>query len=254
MAAPAVATRKVGTFMKASRKLLALAIASLLTVSMASAHASIVSFTTASGTPAQADITTGNGTITLTLTNLGVNPNSVAENISAFNFTLSDPAGTTSLTSMSSMGRIVAGDGTYTSSGAISSGWVQSMIGANTIKLDVLVGTGHAGPSETILGLPDANNLYSNADGSIAGNGPHNPFLNKTATFVFSAANVTDLTTVTAACFQFGTTDGEGLVPGVPGPKTETTIPVPVPAAAWSGMMLLGGLGVTRKIRNKLAR
>src|SRR5678816_2558374 len=103
----AVATRKVGTFMKASLKLLALATASLLTLSMASARASIVSFTTASGTPAQADIVTGAGTITLTLTNLGVNPNSVAENISAFNFTLSDAAGSTSLTSMSSVGRIV---------------------------------------------------------------------------------------------------------------------------------------------------
>jgi hypothetical protein len=239
--------------MKASVKLLALAAASLLTVSMASARAGTVTFTTASGTPAQADIVTGAGTITLTLTNLGVNPGSVAENISAFNFTLGNPAGATSLASMSSFGRIVASDGTYTDSGPITSGWVQSMIGASTIKVDVLAGTGHAGPAETILGMPDGGDLYSAAGGSIAGNGPHNPFLNQTATFVFSAADVTALTTVTAAQFQFGTTDGEGLVPGVPS-LTTNTIPVPVPAAAWSGMMVLGGLGVAQRLRKKLAR
>src|SRR4051812_37881261 len=107
--------------MKASPKLLALAVASLLTFSMASARASIVSFMTNSGTPAQADIVTGAGTITLTLTNLGSNPGSVAENISAFSFTLSNTAGTTSLSSMSSSGRIVAGDGTYSDSGPINS-------------------------------------------------------------------------------------------------------------------------------------
>jgi hypothetical protein len=239
--------------MKASPKFLALAVASLLTLSMASARASIVSFTTASGTPAQADITTGAGTITLTLTNLGTNPSSVAENISAFSFTLSNTAGTTSLSSMLSSGRTVAADGTYADTGAITSGWVQSLVDPSTIMVDVLVGTGHAGPSETILGMPNGSDLYAAAGGSIAGNGPHNPFLNQTATFTFLADNVTALTTVTGATFQFGTTDGAGLVPGVPGTST-VPVPVPVPAAVWSGMSLLGGLGLAKKLRKKLAR
>jgi hypothetical protein len=48
--------------------------------------------------------------------------------------------------------------------------------------------------------------MYSNAKGSIAGNGPHNPFIYETATWVFNIAGVTDATTSpTNIIFSFGT-------------------------------------------------
>src|SRR5262249_26872654 len=93
-------------------------------------------------------------------------------------------------------------------------GWVFSNIGGGTFGLDDLVGTGHAGPAHTLLGLPAADNKYDSADGSIAGNNPHNPFLFHTATFVFSLTGATGTPQVTGTTFQFGTTDGEGRVTG----------------------------------------
>ena len=61
-------------------------------------------------------------------------------------------------------------------------------------ELDAL-GTA-AAPSHLIIGPPDASNLYSNANDSIAGNGPHNPFLDGTATFMLDIAGVTADTTL----------------------------------------------------------
>jgi hypothetical protein len=34
-------------------------------------------------------------------------------------------------------------------------------------------------------------------------------------------------------------------------PASETIVPVPLPAAAWGGMALLGGLGITRRLRRR---
>jgi hypothetical protein len=43
------------------------------------------------------------------------------------------------------------------------------------------------------------------------------------------------------------------LAPPVPAvlPASETIVPVPLPAAAWGGMALLGGLGITRRLRRR---
>ena len=63
-----------------------------------------------------------------------------------------------------------------------------------------------------------ASNLYSNANGSIGGNGPHNPFINQTATFTITGlTGVNSDTRVTSATFSFGTTAGvnvDGCVSG----------------------------------------
>jgi hypothetical protein len=83
---------------------------------------------------------------------------------------------------------------------------------------------------------------------SIAGNAPHNPFLNQTATFMLDAPGVTDSTTVTSAIFSFGTTAGND-VPGtktVPEPSSLTLLLV---AAVVGGMALRfrrgsGGLSI----------
>ena len=85
--------------------------------------------------------------------------------------------------------------------------------------------------------------MYSNANGSIAGNGPHNRFLNQSALFTFTSPDITSDTTITSATFSFGTTEGQFLVPGVP-----STVPIPgaLPLFA-TGLAGLGLLGRRKK-------
>jgi hypothetical protein len=202
-------------------------------LSVSSAHATTFTFNDPGA--AQAVITTGNGTISLTLTDLVQNPTDVASNLSAFSFTLSSSPTSESISSSSAITRTVAGDGSFTNGSAVSPGWSLSLVGATT-SLDDLVGSGHAGPAETIIGAPGAGNNYSNANGSITGNGPHNPFLDQSATWTFTAAGVTTATAVTAATFQFGTTDGSNHVTG-------TFVPTSTPEPG-TLYMLWGAVGL----------
>ena len=98
----------------------------------------------------------------------------------------------------------------------VAAGWVFSSSGKN-FSLDVLSGTGHAGPAHTIIGAPAVDNKYDGAGGSIAGNGPHNPFLALSAVFQLG---VDELPNVTASTFQFGTADGQGQ----PAPKRRSAV------------------------------
>jgi hypothetical protein len=79
----------------------------------------------------------------------------------------------------------------------------------------------------------------SPGDGSIAGNGPHNPFLFETAMFDINISGVTSNSTISNVVFSFGTKPE--FVDGVPG----TTPPVPEPAS----ILLLGTvLAITGKL------
>jgi len=60
------------------------------------------------------------------------------------------------------------------------------------------------------------------------------------------------LSNTMTANFLFNT-DGNTVVTSRP-PTTTNVPPVPLPAAAWSGLALLGGLGVTRKVRKHLQK
>jgi hypothetical protein len=167
-------------------------------------------------------------TITVALTNLLVNPKDVGQNISDLFFNVSSgTVGTGSISSSAGLERTVNSDKTYTDGSVVAAGWQYSGSGS-TIHLDGLNGA-PATPSHTILGSPDASNLYSNAKGSIAGNGPHNPFLAGTVTFTFSVTGVNADTTISNVLFSFGTTSGDN-VPG-------TAIPEPA-------SMTLAGIGL----------
>jgi hypothetical protein len=79
--------------------------------------------------------------------------------------------------------------------------------------------------SHLIIGLAGKDLLhpYDNADNSIAGNGPHNPFLNQTAAFIISVTGMTAAADITSAIFSFGTTAGNtvlGVVPSLPRSST----------------------------------
>jgi PEP-CTERM motif len=155
--------------------------------------------------------------LTITLTDLQANPKDVAQLLSDLSFTLGggNLMGAT-LASSSGQEVTVANDGSFTLGSTVSTGWAFS-ISAGTGTLDVL-GT-PTGPSHLIIGPPGPGG-YTDANGSIAGNKPHNPFLNESATFTITGAGITDATTVTSATFSFGTTPGITVGGVVPEPSS----------------------------------
>src|SRR5205085_10195425 len=93
---------------------------------------------------------------------------------------------------------------------------------------------GAAGPAHTII-RPPGGATSAAANSSIAGSGPHNPFLFGDSTtpvhFVISVPGVTSTTTITAVRFSFGTTEGDNVI----GFITNSEVPEP------SSLLLLGG-------------
>ena len=190
--------------------------------------------TTVGGQPVSATATfvTSTNDLQITLTNLQNNPTSVIQNLSDLAFTLSTGQTVGSLLSSSALERTVNGDGIFTNGSTVSTGWQLETSGSG-LRLHIL-GT-PIGPAHTLIGDSGAGNLYSNADGSIAGSGPHNPFITGTATFDIQIIGLITSSLVNSATFSFGPTEGAN-VPGVPGVPR-----VPGPAT----LLLLGsGLGI----------
>jgi hypothetical protein len=167
---------------------------------------------------AQAEFSFSTDSITLTLTNLQSDPTAVIQNISDFQFWLNQDTSGSSLTSSSGLERTVASGGTYTDGSTVSTGWIFSTPTTTSIYLNGL-GVGSDVPAHTIIGAPDGTDVYSSANSSIAGNGPHNPFLAGSVTFDLSVPGVDANTTVLSAIFSFGTVSGETVGGGGPIPE-----------------------------------
>jgi hypothetical protein len=207
------------------------------------ASSSVITFVTPTGATtgggpvmASATITTGAGTVSIVLTDLLANPKDVAQLISDFQFVLSGGQTTGTLTGSSGQELTVNGDGSFSLGSTVPTGWALNNNVGGGLQLDVLGAP--AGPSHLIIGPPGAGGTYSNANGSIAGNKPHNPFLNQTAAFMLTVAGVTADSTITSAIFSFGTTEGAALVPGVPRtaaePESLALIGLGLVALAWT--------------------
>jgi hypothetical protein len=198
-----------------------------LTVGPAAApiHAGSITFITptgsksAAGEPVDVDavLTTSSGVLQITVTNLEANPKDVADLVSDVQFTIATGSLTGSTLHSSSGQEItVHSGGTFTLGSTVPTGWVYSTSSTTSGELDVLTGTGHAGPAHLIIGAPGTGGTYSNANSSIAGNGPHNPFLNQSATFEIDGTNITADTIITSVTFSFGTTEGADNITAVP--------------------------------------
>jgi len=209
-------------------------------------HASQIFVTPAGATTsggavsAQATFTAGAGSLTITLQNLLVNPKDVAQLLSDLDFAIPLTASTT-LTSSATFINVNA-DHTTTAGGSGPTGWVFSALTGNHYTLCDIC-TGAAGPSNLIIGPGP----YGNANGSIAGNDPHNPFINQTATFILTNSSITPNSLVGDVVFSFGTTAGID-VPGVPQQNDTPGVPEPT-TASLAGLAVL--LGIVGRLRQK---
>jgi hypothetical protein len=189
-----------------------------------------------------AEFTTGTDSITVRVDNIQINPTSSVQNLSGLRFTISTGETAGILDSSSGVPRWVAIDGSYTDGATDSTGWELGTIGPE-MYLHVL-DTGPGGPSHTLLGRPDASDEYSNANGSIADNGPHNPFLSGINIFELSVLGVTDASTITEATFEFGTSSGNEV----------TVVPdqvTPFPEPATMSLLCVGAVAMLRRKRQK---
>ncbi len=118
----------------------------------------------------------------------------------------------------------VDGSGNVTSLGTTASGWGLSSAGPSfTMTALGFTGQGTNPPDELITGA------LSSPNGSIAGNDPHNPFINQQGVFTLTLSQTLPLNyQICNVVFLFGT--GPDFVPATPG------TPVPEPAT----MLLLG--------------
>jgi hypothetical protein len=166
---------------------------------------------------AQANFTVGSNFITVTLQNTLSDPTSAGQLLNGVAFTLSDGTTLGTLGSTSATIRQVAQGGTFTDFGPNSTGWALAQNFNGGFQLCVLcTDLGAAGPSHLLIGDPAGSGTYASANGSIAGNKPHNPFTAGTATFLINAPTLAPGVTVVSATFYFGTQEGVS-VPGTCG-------------------------------------
>jgi len=175
---------------------------------------------------ASATIITSPNHVQVILTNLQANPTSVVQCISGFEFHLTTGQNAGTLISSIGTERDVADNETFTIGSTGSTGWGLQTVGAN-LKLNAL---GFTAPDSLIIGPPGGGNLYSNANGSISGNGPHNPFLGLTATYELNVPGVTAASGVNNTIFHFNTSTGNSVLGvDVPEPITLSALMLVIP-------------------------
>ncbi len=158
---------------------------------------------------ATANFTVGSGFVTVTLSNDLTNPKSAGQLLSGLGFTLSSGQTPGTLGPTSANLRRVDKGGSFADLGPSATGWALDDTFPNGFLLCVLcTNLGGSGPSHLLIGGPASTGTYVSANGSIAGNKPHNPFTAGTATFLINVPGLSSSATVTSATFFFSTTEG----------------------------------------------
>lgn len=158
---------------------------------------------------AKASFVSGDGFITVTLTNLLADPRSAGQLLNGLAFTVSDGETAGTLGANSANIRQVNAGGSFTDLGPSNTGWALAQNFNGGFELCVLCSDlGALGPSHLLIGAPAQSGSYASANRSIAGNKPHNPFTAGAATFLINVQGVTANSSITNATFFFSTTEG----------------------------------------------
>ena len=216
-------------FSNLKNSLLAFAVFSVIALFHGSAQADPISVCTGPGcstTNVTGSIVAGNGTVTITLNNNLTNSQvvSVIQNVSGVYFQVSAyNGGAVSLSaSNSTQSTNIDNSGNAVLAGAVNpTGWAAGHSGT-TITACVVCAFGvgpTVGPEQTIIG-GTGSGAYASANGSIAGNDPHNPFLVGTVTFTLVVPGVTVNSTFSNVVIQFGTTATPPQTQQVPEPAS----------------------------------
>lgn len=222
------------------------------------AVASIYTFSTATGaTDASGELVNGEaifdisaGSMTVTLINFQTNIISVGQDISSLFFTVNNGS---SILSLAGANVTLSGPLVDVSTGGVatSAGTLNDVLlgtkGTTSEHWSAGQGAGRAGQSyfndlnggsqngivdQTIIGPADSNGNYTTVNGSIYGNGPHNPFIQKQATFKIADAGLLSTSTLSAVTIGFGT--GADYLPmgKVPEPGSLALLAIGVAALA----------------------
>jgi hypothetical protein len=190
-------------------------------------------------------------TILISVANLQKNPVNIGQLISRVNFTLSHFTNTSPNAAVVTerateieidrMGRIVEVDAT------LDTDWKILPVATGRFDLCTIC-NGSGDPDQLLIGAPAANGRYPNANGGIAGNNSHNPFLlasaetytegplagvNSMPSWTIRLNGIQPTTYVTAVAFGFGTSYGALTA------EADALTPTPEP-----GTMILLGCGV----------
>ncbi len=209
--------------------------------------------------------TTSANTLVIEVVNNIVNPTSVAQNISAIGFVLSTGQTSGSITDQTnntSRNLTGTGAGQFTDNTSFTSQWgsLSNSLLAGGITICVISGTGNScsesasQASQTIIGQPNGSNAYSNANGSLAGNGAHNPFLyGSTADpvkFTLTISGITAETAISQIKVNFGTSISDTFTCTSPTAGCQND-DGNVPEPSTMGLLGLGLVGVGALARRK---
>jgi PEP-CTERM motif len=195
---------------------------------------------------ASAVFTVTAGQIQVTLSNLEVNQSDAGQLVSDLLFRVVGgtlPTAASSLTSSANTVNVL-GNGSTTSAGTgVSTGWAYTVSGTQAI-LNGLNGAANV-PAFEIIGPPNGSGVYSHANGSIAGNSAHNPFISESATFTITGTGILATTTIDSGSviFSFGTTPNDNITGVLVAPEPS--------ALAIAGLGALGfiGFGLRRRLK-----
>lgn len=216
-------------------------------------------FTTPSGatagSPAQsvsasADFDLSGTTLTIALTDTQPNIKDAGQLLTDVFFTLSTGASPSLSSETGNLVKVAKTTNSVTDLGVTTIGWgfggatVGTLSGFELCVICQGGPTATATPSEGIIGPASVDGKYDDANGSIAGNKAHNPFVSETANFTITG--IPTGTMINGVIFSFGTTAGAENVTGSP------TSPIPEPASVLLlGTVLLGLSKLAPKLRRQ---